>query len=133
VKKNPEIEQLLAEMEALPSYCGWQFTYEYPGFFCYSHPSSPASVCFTPDWDRDGEVQIEVQTLDGRFLGGALIPWPHEGRTAQKLFDLVKPYLDEHQPAGGGDEPEEQCGQCGAVILGCHACQGVPGGFSEED
>jgi hypothetical protein len=23
-------------------------------------------------------------------------------------------------------EPEEQCGQCGAVVLGYHACQGVP-------
>lgn len=25
------------------------------------------------------------------------------------------------------DEPEEQCGQCGALVEGHHACQGVPG------
>lgn len=25
--------------------------------------------------------------------------------------------------------PREQCSQCGAVIEGYHACQGVPGGF----
>lgn len=31
------------------------------------------------------------------------------------------------------DEHREQCSQCGAEILGCHACQGVPGGFSDDD
>jgi hypothetical protein len=30
------------------------------------------------------------------------------------------------------DEPE-QCSDCGAVILGYHACQGVPGGFGDDD
>lgn len=27
----------------------------------------------------------------------------------------------------------EQCGQCGAEILGYHVCQGVPGGFGDDD
>ena len=29
-------------------------------------------------------------------------------------------------------EVREHCGQCGAEVLGCHACEGVPGGFSDE-
>lgn len=29
--------------------------------------------------------------------------------------------------------PREQCSQCGAEILGHHSCQGVPGGFGDEE
>jgi hypothetical protein len=30
------------------------------------------------------------------------------------------------------EDAREQCGDCGAEILGYHACQGVPGGFGED-
>jgi hypothetical protein len=29
-------------------------------------------------------------------------------------------------------EQMEQCGQCGAEVLGYHACEGVPGGFGDD-
>ena len=70
---DPEIVRLrlVAEMEALPDYRGWMFTYEYPGYFCYSHDDLPYSVLFTPDHvlavvERDlsvGPFQREVPHL----------------------------------------------------------------------
>jgi hypothetical protein len=91
-------KRLLAELEALPAYSGWWFAYEYPGLFCYHHPKSDRSVFFTPDWSEDGAMPIEVQDDEGTCVDYASIPLPHEGRTGQKLFDLVRPTLDKHQP-----------------------------------
>lgn len=36
-------------------------------------------------------------------------------------------------PEPDADENTEQCGQCGEVILGYHRCQGVPGGFPDDE
>lgn len=90
-------ETLVAEMEALPAYRGWGFTYEYPGYFCYSHDDLLFSVFFTPDWDGDETLGIQVQDSDGRCYdehSSAPAALPHEGRTGQKIFELVKPTLD---------------------------------------
>ena len=96
--KDEEHAQVLSELEALPTYNGWWFAYEYPGLFCYHHPDSSHSVFFTPDWSEDGEMPIEVQDNEGVCVDDAAISVPHAGRTGQKLFDLVKSTLDKHQP-----------------------------------
>jgi hypothetical protein len=92
-----EIARLVAEMEALPAYRGWHFSYEYPGFFCYSHSDSDFSVFCTPDWEDDETLPIEVQRDDGHMVyeyGGDRLPLPREGRTAQQIFEMVRPTLD---------------------------------------
>lgn len=91
-----ETDCLVAELEALPEYRGWLFTYEYPGFFCLSHDAVPYVVFFTPDWEGDASLPIEVQTPDGDVSEehSSCVPLPHEGRTAEKVLNLVKPTLD---------------------------------------
>jgi hypothetical protein len=93
---NVEIERLVAEMEILPAYRGWSFTYEYPGLFCYSHADRAHLVFFTPDYHGDDQLPIEVQDADGHFYEqhSSVLPLPREGRTAQKIFELVRPTLD---------------------------------------
>ena len=94
--KDSETDRLVTELEALGPYNGWQFSYEYPGYYCYSCPGLPFNVFFTPDWQADGELPIEVQDDDGRHCEehSTTLPLPREGRTGQQLLDLVRPTLD---------------------------------------
>lgn len=91
-----ETDRLVAEMDALPAYEGWRFSYEYPGYFCYSHPALPYNVFFTPDWQADQSLPIEVQGDDGQHFEehSSTLPLPTEGRTGEKLLALVRPTLD---------------------------------------
>jgi hypothetical protein len=93
--KDAETARLVAEMEDLPEYRGWRFTYEYPGYFCYSHPDNGYSVFFTPDWEGDETLPIQVQIDDGRDWEehGDRLSLPREGRTGQRIFELVRPTL----------------------------------------
>jgi hypothetical protein len=93
---DEENKRLVAELEKLGGYDGWRFTYEYPGFFCYSHHQLPYTVSCTPDWSKDGTLPIEVQDDHGRFFAehSTVLSFPAEGRTGQKIFDLVQPTLD---------------------------------------
>jgi hypothetical protein len=94
--KDSETDRLVSEMAALPPYHGWTFTYEYPGYFCYSHSDLPHSVFFTPDWERAETLDVQVQTLDGHNFPdyGDVRALPREDRTNEKLLDLVRPTLD---------------------------------------
>ena len=91
-----EVDRLVAELETLPEYRGWLFTYEYPGYFCLSHDDVPYLVFFTPDWEGDEILPIEVQTPDGDVVAehSNILPLPREGRTGQMLLDMVRPTLD---------------------------------------
>jgi len=74
------------------SYQGWKFAYEYPGFFVYY--KGAFAVFFTPDWSDKGFVDIQVNVNDDpddRFQGADV---PFEPRTSEKLFEIVKPFLD---------------------------------------
>jgi hypothetical protein len=95
-KKDAEIERLLVEMQALPDYRGWHFSYEYPGYFCYSHPDNDFSIFFTPDWEGDETLPIEVQRGSGAVVEEHCdrLPLPREGRTGQRIFEMVRPTLD---------------------------------------
>jgi broad specificity phosphatase PhoE len=95
-KKESETARLVAEMEALPDYRGWYFSYEYPGYFCYVHPDNDFSVFFTPDWEGDETLPIEVQDDDGHCYEehSNRLPLPRDGRTGQKIFEMVRPTLD---------------------------------------
>lgn len=68
---------------------------------------------------------------DDTYLVGTFRPLTEEEWAAVKMGDCPwdnAPWMLSPEP-----EPEEQCGQCGAVVLGGHGCQGVPGGFSDDD
>ena len=85
---------------ALPAYKGWYSTYEYPGFIHYAHPDSDVIVCASSDFNGDAKLDIQIQTADGHcFDDGENESWPHADRTAEKMFDRIRPYLDKYQPA----------------------------------
>jgi hypothetical protein len=94
--KDPETDRLLAELEALPPYRGWTFSYVYPGYFCYSHLDLPHSVFFTPDWEREEVLDIQVQTNDGHDFPdyGDVLALPRGGRSGEQIAQMVRPTLD---------------------------------------
>ncbi len=94
--KDPETDRLVAELDDLGPYNGWRFSYEYPGYFCYSHSDLPFSVFFTPDWEGADSMPVEVQDTNGYYFEdhSTRVPLPREGRTGQQLLDLVRPTLD---------------------------------------
>lgn len=85
---------------ALPEHNGWYATYEYPGFINYTHPDGAFVVCAASDFNGDAKLDIQIHTADfGRSLDdGENEPWPHEGRTAEKMFARIRPYLDKYHP-----------------------------------
>ena len=91
-----EVERLISELDELGPYEGWTFSYEYPGFFCYSHPSFSFNVFFTPDWEGAESLPIGVSDADGNDYEehSCRLPLPREGRTGQQLLNLVRPTLD---------------------------------------
>lgn len=99
--KKQDVDRLVAEMEELPPHAGWTFSYEYPGYFCYSHPKVPYTVFFTPDWDRESfftivTLPIEVQDNEGRCNTehSSDISITPDQLVGSKLLDLVRPTLD---------------------------------------
>lgn len=88
--------RLVEELSKLPAYLGWRFTYEYPGFFCYTHKTLTQSVFFTPDWEGTARLPIEVQETDGRSCAehSTILPLPRGGRSGEQIFHLVRPTLD---------------------------------------
>ena len=91
-----DLTRVCHELNELGQYRGWMFTYEYPGYFCYSHKEVPFRVFFTPDWEGAETLPIEVQDDEGDVSAehSDRLPLPLEGRTGQKIFDLVRPTLD---------------------------------------
>jgi hypothetical protein len=91
-------EVLVRAMEALPAYRNWCFTCEYPGLFCFRHPDNDFAVFCTPDWGEDETLPIHVQLDDGTLFGGddinQQLPLPREGRSAEKILELVRPTLN---------------------------------------
>lgn len=112
--KDSETDRLVAEMDELSPYNGWQFAYEFPGFFCYSHPDLPYRVAFTPDWEGDQELPIQVTDDAGLFYEehSPVLPLPSDGRTGQQLLDLVRPTLDKLStlpPPKSDDDTDQPC------------------------
>lgn len=91
-------EALILAMEALPAYRNWLFLCEFPGLFCFRHPDNRFSVFCTPDWGADETLPIHVHLDDGTLLEdeglNQQLPLPREGRTAEKILELVRPTLD---------------------------------------
>lgn len=95
-EEDTDTDRLVSEMEALPPYNGWSFDYMFPGYFRYYHPDSERDVFFTPDWEGDETLPIQVQDDDGNCYEeyDERFPLPREGRTGQKIFEMVRPTLD---------------------------------------
>ena len=90
---DEEVHQLVSGMQRdHGKYHGWDFDYEYPGYFVYYKENF--AVYFTPDWSEKGAVAIQVNVNDDpddRFPG---VDIPFEPRTSNRLFQIVKPVLD---------------------------------------
>jgi hypothetical protein len=90
---DEEAHRLVTELERdRGKYGGWNFAYEYPGFFVYY--KSPFAVFFTPDWSTNGFVAIQVNVNDqpdDRYMGNDV---PFHPRTSDRLFQIVRPVLD---------------------------------------
>ena len=91
----------------LPEYNGWHATYEYPGFISYAHPASDFVVCASSDFNGDGKLDIQIQTADFGYSLGENEPWPHAGRTAEKMFARLRPYLDKYHPTTASSTSKE--------------------------
>lgn len=91
-----ELTRLCHELNELGQYRGWRFTYEYPGYFCYSHAEVPYRIFFTPDWEGAETLPIEVQDDEGSCHEehSDRLSLPRDGRTGQKIFEMVRPTLD---------------------------------------
>lgn len=106
-----ERDNLAATLDLFPSYNGWLFSYDYPGYFVFSHENKPGlRVCCTPDWECRAGINVQIDD-NGDVEDGAIIPWPKKGRTAEGFFELMKPWLDKYQPV---DTVKVCCAVCGS-------------------
>lgn len=96
VEVESELSKLVEVFKrAYQYYRGWGFSFEHPGIFTYYQLGGDLTVCFTPDWNDEGLVDVQVQTSEGDCLdnqGGEHTFTTN--RTAPALFKIVKPYLD---------------------------------------
>lgn len=108
--------RLAEEMLKLhPEYRDWVFEFMYPGSFVYHQKRGPLSVFFTPDWNEWGMVDLEV--VEWREGNPEVVDLPgsvgfRRERTADRLFGIVRPTLDEHsdelpEPPSMGAIPED--------------------------
>jgi|SRR6185295_11283314 len=102
-----ETNRLVTELDALGTYEGWKFSYEYPGYFTFIHSQIPLTVYCTPDWECTDAIPVCVSTDDGDYLHeyDVQIPLLAADRSGQKILDLVRPTLDkllaEHRAKAG--------------------------------
>lgn len=75
-------------------YNGWGFDYMHPGFFSYYQLGGDLRVFFTPDFNEEDAVGVQVQTDDGDALDEGGVHRFKIDRSAPALFRIVKPYLD---------------------------------------
>lgn len=90
LKKDP----LLTEFETkYPAYNGFKFDYQYPGYYAYSNSDHSKTVYFTPDFNNEGIVDVQVSGATGDVLDTQDVPY-QTPLTADQLFAIVKPFLD---------------------------------------
>ncbi len=77
-----------------PSYNGWMFDYEYPGYYVFYSKDGLKNVYFTPDFNEKGVVDVQIIDAEGEHIGGEDIPYKAP-LTADTLFAIVKPFLDQ--------------------------------------
>lgn len=78
------------------SYNGWEFEAVYPEYLAFYHHAADVRVYCTPDFNRDGYIDIQVQDDEGKIHDSASVPFPL--RTSGRIFDAVIPFLDKYQP-----------------------------------
>lgn len=96
-------EERIAEERALvkvfesqyETYNGWGFAFEHPGYFSYYQKTGDLTVLFTPDFNEQDVVDVQVASSDGDHFDGIGEGHPFKAdRSAAALFNIVKPYLD---------------------------------------
>jgi len=102
-KKKDDIQELVVVFESMYKYYkGWVFAYEHPGVFVYYQMGGDFSVYFTPDFDKEGVVPIQVNDNEGHTLKEEDVPYqhpehngvPYEQIEAYSLFKIIRPHLE---------------------------------------
>lgn len=103
--KDKEVVALTRAFERMWKYYkGWVFAYEHPGVFCYHQMGGPLTIYFTPDFDKEGIVPIQISDDQGNTPKVEEVPYenpthngaPHEQIEAYHLFQIVRPYLEQN-------------------------------------
>lgn len=91
---DEDFERLIAAFSAPPyvQYGRWTFDYEYPGHFVYFHPEFPLRVYFTPEFNKEGEVDVQIHDNQGNCVDVA--SWPFLTKRPEDLFAIVRQWLD---------------------------------------
>jgi hypothetical protein len=101
--KKKDIQELVVVFESMYKYYkGWVFSYEHPGVFVYFQMGGDLGVYFTPDFDKNGVVPIQVTNNDGETLKVEDVSYehpehngvPYEQIEAYSLFKIVRPHLE---------------------------------------
>lgn len=87
-----DLDALAADIEARFSIVeGWRFEYMYPGFLSYG--KDDLTLCFTPDFNGKGKVDIQLQSNEGdSFDFGDLVPYKVP-LSAETIVEIVRLYL----------------------------------------
>jgi hypothetical protein len=96
-----DLGMFAVDIEELPDYNGWWFSYEFPGYFRFSRTDSPISVWATPDFEGEERINIQVEwTGDADYDENPPSDpvFPYAGRTAERYMALMRPILDHYQP-----------------------------------
>jgi len=89
-----DITRLVAQItDKHPFYGRWVFEYVYPGYFAYHLNRSQLSIFFTPDHTTKDVIDIQVDR-DGQVIDTGEAPFTK--RTAENLFNAVKPWLEKY-------------------------------------
>jgi len=76
-----------------PTHGDWAFDYMYPGFFRYYSDRLGCSVFFTPDFNEEGALDMQLQDDVGNAIDNDVIPYAfvkyQEPLTADFMHDEV--------------------------------------------
>lgn len=91
---NEEILFLADAMASPPfnSYKGWNFEYEYPGYFVYRHERIPFAIYFTPEYIYLNEIDLEIQDKTGYAVESESLPF--FSKSPEDLFAIIRQWLD---------------------------------------
>ncbi len=89
--------KLGAWVDGLPGYKGWKAYWEYPGFVSWA-AGFHLTVSATPDYNREGYIDIQVTDDDGHVYEVPGVPgevhWPDGVRSEREYMVIMEPILD---------------------------------------
>jgi hypothetical protein len=132
-EKGARDKRLAAEMaQRFPTHGAWSFDYMYPGLFTYTRDN--ATLFFTPDYDDDGKLSLQVADDEGASIEAWELPgWPTEAEetypvplTADYMHSFAVRCMDLIDAAKPG-KPGTTCHHCKKPIAGIPVTHHSPG------